>query len=276
MRKVTDKELIEAYTEDRNIWKVAKRFNMCGQSVWERLRKLNISLNYPKFTEKEKLFLKKNCESYANRGKLQELANLMGRTKHFICRQANYLSLTKQKGNKKYLEFPENKIIKLFNKFKKTKRLTLKQFCRKYNIGEVTFCKHCKRLFPDEWDNVIELRKPAGKYKLGRAFEYRVKDFLKGKGFWVIRSPRSAGIVDLIALKKGLILFIQCKRNGQLSLEERNELFELSESVGAIPLLAGMPGARGITFWKITEKAMEKGQGRIMVDNFDEEVDITL
>jgi len=39
--KATNTELLESYKKLGNIWKVAEEFNMCGQTVWERLKKLN-------------------------------------------------------------------------------------------------------------------------------------------------------------------------------------------------------------------------------------------
>jgi Holliday junction resolvase len=73
---------------------------------------------------------------------------------------------------------------------------------------------------------------------LGRHFEWRVRDYLKQKGYFVLRSPQSRGPVDLVAIRKGEILFIQCRINGYLEKAEKYELVELAKSVGAKACLA--------------------------------------
>ena len=74
-------------------------------------------------------------------------------------------------------------------------------------------------------------------YEKGRRFEYRVRDFLKNKDYFVLRSPRSKGPVDLVAIRKGEILFIQCKSWGCIDKEEKEQLISLAKSVGAMPLM---------------------------------------
>jgi Holliday junction resolvase len=88
-------------------------------------------------------------------------------------------------------------------------------------------------------------------YRRGRAFEYRVMDYFRKLGFFVMRSAGSHGPVDLVALKKGStwvmddldvgkrltqevhVVFIQCKTDGKMLLEERSSLLELARQVGA-------------------------------------------
>jgi hypothetical protein len=102
-RKASDEQLIELYNKHKNIWKVADEIGMCGQSVNERLIKLGVqeSINY--FTDDDNYFLKKNYEDYATRGRLDELAKIMKRTKNIICRQAKKLGLNTRYGRKKRL-----------------------------------------------------------------------------------------------------------------------------------------------------------------------------
>lgn len=94
MQKASDQEIIEAYSKTKNVWKAAKLLNMCGQSVHERLLKLNVKLNYPKFSIEEKLILELEYSSYRDAGKLKELAIKLNRTVPFICRKAKELGLT--------------------------------------------------------------------------------------------------------------------------------------------------------------------------------------
>lgn len=101
--KATDQELIAAYDELGSVWKVADKFSMCGQSVYERLKRLNIIQPMNFFSDEEKKILLEQYEDAANAGRLAELAASMGRTKQFIARQAKYLGLTDRRRTKAYL-----------------------------------------------------------------------------------------------------------------------------------------------------------------------------
>lgn len=100
-KKATDEQIIESYGRLNNIWLVAKEFDMCGQSVQERLVKLGIARSHPLFTEQEASRLKNDYLTYLRAGELQKLADEMGRTKPFICRKARALGLTDLKRSPK-------------------------------------------------------------------------------------------------------------------------------------------------------------------------------
>jgi len=93
MKKATNEQLIESYQKTNSIWVTAEEFGMCGQSVWERLKKLG-KLNERKFSEKEKEYLKKHYLKYRNSERLDDLSKIMNRTKYFLCRKAKDLGLT--------------------------------------------------------------------------------------------------------------------------------------------------------------------------------------
>jgi len=141
---------------------------------------------------------------------------------------------------------PQNKRIiterearKLFEQYKESK-LPIEDFARKVGIYAKGLRKVFQNFMPDEYELVIESKKAKCKpYKKGRQFEYRVKNYLQSKGYFVLRSPRSAGLVDLVAIKQGEVLCIQCKtRKRNFREPERKKLIELAESIGAIPVLA--------------------------------------
>ncbi|MEM1820965.1 MAG: hypothetical protein QXU64_05185 [Thermofilaceae archaeon] len=75
-------------------------------------------------------------------------------------------------------------------------------------------------------------------YKKGAKLEYKVRDLLARRGYFVVRSAGSRGPFDLVALKKGEVLLVQCRADGRVSEEERRELVELARSVGAKAFLA--------------------------------------
>jgi Holliday junction resolvase len=84
-------------------------------------------------------------------------------------------------------------------------------------------------------------------YQRGRSFEYRVRNDLRDRSWFVVRSAQSRTPADLVAFKGSRKpLFIQCKNNGVISIEEWNELYDLATSVGAVPVIAekGAPGIK--------------------------------
>lgn len=68
-------------------------------------------------------------------------------------------------------------------------------------------------------------------YVKGRNFEYRVQNYLRKKGYYVIRAYGSKGMYDLIAIPPSndkeihnYPLMIQCKTNGYIKPLERESL----------------------------------------------------
>lgn len=93
-KKVPDEVITEAYLRLKNVWLVGKEVGLCGQSVHERTTKLGLQENINIFTPEEKERLKNEYSKRLLAGELQKLADEMGRTKPFICRQARALGLT--------------------------------------------------------------------------------------------------------------------------------------------------------------------------------------
>jgi hypothetical protein len=58
-------------------------------------------------------------------------------------------------------------------------------------------------------------RLSATAYRRGRRFEYRVQRFFRRNGWFVVRQPRSA-FPDLIAVRRGVVLLIECRVDGRL------------------------------------------------------------
>lgn len=114
-QKATIEQLIESYNRTNSVWKTAKEFNMCGQTVYERLKRIN-KIKIKKLTEEEK---QKIIEFYKNgflSGDLNKLVKeLKTRNKQVICRFARSIGLTnlKRKSNKEVSE-QNRKIIKKY------------------------------------------------------------------------------------------------------------------------------------------------------------------
>lgn len=83
-------------------------------------------------------------------------------------------------------------------------------------------------------------------YDRGRAFEYDTRDRLVGDGYWVMRSAGSKGKVDILAIKDGHTLFVQCKADGKCSPAERAELLRIAALIDGLPIVAYRD--RGVRF----------------------------
>jgi predicted transcriptional regulator/Holliday junction resolvase-like predicted endonuclease len=134
-------------------------------------------------------------------------------------------------------EWTEEEARTLFEQYVKS-RQPLKVFAKRVHHGSYLLSYLFRKYFPDDYEMVVESRS-MNPYKKGRYFEYRVRDFLKQKGYWILRSPRSQGIADLVAIKKGEVLLIQCKTYKYgLKNAEKEKLVEIARSIGAEPYLA--------------------------------------
>ena len=85
-------------------------------------------------------------------------------------------------------------------------------------------------------------------YSNGMAMERRTKAKLERDGYYVVKSAGSKGAADLVAVKAGEILFIQCKLDSYVAPEEWNVLWGLCQRTGAVPVVVG----RGQKVWRIT------------------------
>jgi Holliday junction resolvase len=254
-RSVTDDQVKAAYAKHQSIWKAGEALGIGGQTVHERLVRLGVKLNFPKWTAVEDAILKEKYTAHKLNGKLADLAASMGRTKPFICRQARRLGLTDPKHPRAYQKvwdgMPEEKAREIMDDFESS-GLTLRAFTEARGYGEVGMWKTLSSLFPDRWNATIEENFPSGtRYKAGRAFEHDVKNHLRRLGYWVFISAGSKSPFDVVAIKEGACLLIQCKVGGPIGVQEWNRLFLLAESIGAIPISATRYNGRSMDINRI-------------------------
>ena len=81
-------------------------------------------------------------------------------------------------------------------------------------------------------------------YRRGADFERAVRLALQTDGYTVVRSAGSKSKIDLLAIKPGQCLFIQCKTNGLCPPAERIELRRLAGLIHALPIVAYKDGSR--------------------------------
>lgn len=267
-KKATDEQIMAAYEETKSIWKSAEKLGMCGQSVHERLQKLGVDTSQNVFTKEDERYLSERYVLYRDAGQLQTLADEMGRTKQFICRQAGKLGLTDPKCSRKYLrkwDVPDSVILPIWNDFKKS-RYGVTAYCKNKHYNIQSFVDAMRRCFPDEYDSVIASKKPkSAQYRRGRDFEYMVlKDMMK-HGYFALRSPASKSPVDIYCIAKGELVFIQCKLHGALGVGEWNSFLDFCESLNATPIMAEkLP--RGIGYHRITDRKDGTKKSQPMVD----------
>jgi len=80
-------------------------------------------------------------------------------------------------------------------------------------------------------------------YRRGYSFERRVRAHLEKDGWFVVRQGKSA-FPDLICLKKGKAMLVECKVDGYLRPEERRRLLEVSIKTGAESVIASREGKK--------------------------------
>lgn len=93
-------------------------------------------------------------------------------------------------------------------------------------------------------------------YLHGRDFEHTTRHDLEENGYWVMRAAGSKTKVDLIAVKAGQILLVQCKRNGKVGPAERKEIIRIADMInfGRSELFFGTL-ALPLVAYKITGRA---------------------
>ncbi|MEM4315668.1 MAG: restriction endonuclease [Nitrososphaerota archaeon] len=74
-------------------------------------------------------------------------------------------------------------------------------------------------------------------YRKGRRFEYRVRDLFRRRGWIVIRAAASKP-VDLVCLKKGVAILVECKNRKHVSRGEVAPLIELADKSMSRPVIA--------------------------------------
>jgi Holliday junction resolvase len=79
-------------------------------------------------------------------------------------------------------------------------------------------------------------------YQRGNAFERIIADQLRDDGYSVWQTRGSKTIVDVVAIKTGQTLFVQCKAGATgIGSAGWDALFDLAAAVGAYAILADRP-----------------------------------
>jgi len=91
-------------------------------------------------------------------------------------------------------------------------------------------------------------------YEKGRKFEYEVKQLFERHGWFCIRSAGSKKI-DLVCIKNGRVLLIECKRSWGEYTGETRKLAEKAEKIG-FPIILIYRNLKGLSAIRITGKTV--------------------
>ena len=72
----------------------------------------------------------------------------------------------------------------------------------------------------------------------GHNFERRVFKILKSFGFYAVRSAGSHGVFDVVGIKHGLIIGVQCKVNRNPTRDEMKAMANAYHDFGIFPIAA--------------------------------------
>lgn len=101
----------------------------------------------------------------------------------------------------------------------------------------------------------------ATNYSRGADFERRVARQLGDYSYKTVRSAGSHSPTDIIALRRGIAVAVQCKRSGRLYPDEWNEFFDWCAEAGAVPVVAMLgKNGKGAVYQRITGR--KGGAGR--------------
>lgn len=95
-KKVTDDQILVEYKKSGSVWKTGHVLGICGQSVHERLIKLNMVKRWRWTEDEDALLIDGYGKAGNNKTFLSDLVILFGREKSCICARAKKLGLTKQ------------------------------------------------------------------------------------------------------------------------------------------------------------------------------------
>lgn len=253
---IEDAAIIEAYRATGSVWKAGEMLGIAGQTVHGRLSKLGISTAMNVWSKADDDRLVADYLTFRSQGKLDILADSMGRTKQFMCRKARGLGLTSAKGERRYLAVWKYKtnteLRQIFDAFRAFP-FGVGAFCLANGYDDLGFMHAMKGAFPDEYLATVESKRdPASGYAIGRTVEYAACDDARRAGLHPLRAPLSSGPADVVAIGVGALYLIQCKRRCAVGVEEWNVLFGLAKSIGAVALVCFESEAGEISYMRLT------------------------
>lgn len=139
MTKATNEQIKEAYERLHSVWKVAAEFDMCGQSVWERLKKMGYE-DPDKWTDTQLEILRQAYSVAINEPiNIDALARVIGKSKSNVSRKARDLGFTTSRMRRKPMEAIEKLSVR--------SRLQIQKNGHPRGYRELRTCPMCGKFF---------------------------------------------------------------------------------------------------------------------------------
>lgn len=151
--RLTNEQIIEAYKETGSVWAAGKKLGMAGQSVHERLQKLNYPLANRMWTEEEYEELKKLKESNLT---IAQIANRLGRPYAGIALKISRLGLGDHAGNKGSKKIPRGKgydkvSVKKYIQEIELLDIKVTNYAKKNSLEIESLANAIEKHFPEWW-----------------------------------------------------------------------------------------------------------------------------
>ena len=91
-------------------------------------------------------------------------------------------------------------------------------------------------------------------YRRGVRFEHTTLYDLRSNGYYAQRTPGSRGVADVMAVKRGQVLLVQCKISGNLDPAPWNDLYDAAWLCGAIPVMAEKDAPGSLRYWRLERR----------------------
>jgi hypothetical protein len=153
MKKATNEDIIYAYRTYGNVWLAAKHLGMCGQSVWERLKRIGVELYSQKWTPEETAEL----TALAPECTVGEIARRLGRSYAGTACKISELQLGVRYGNQVRTSIKRGSGMTKANTAAYLKQLSsfggsIRQFCVQHGLTVEILVQGIQRHHKDGWD----------------------------------------------------------------------------------------------------------------------------
>ncbi len=163
MKKATDDQIIESYSRLGNVWKVAEELGLCGQSVWERIKRMGYE-DKDKWTPSQLDLLKQAYSVGDNQPiNINELARILGRDKANISRKARTLGYSTSRNRKRPDGFSET--------LSRMTKERIKENGHPRGYRETRTCPECGRFFDVKHSSTQKYCSPICSFKSPRKEE---------------------------------------------------------------------------------------------------------
>jgi hypothetical protein len=157
VKKCTNEEIVGAYKRTGSVWRAAKDLGMCGQTVWERLKRLDYRLPGEAWTEEEAeelRLLAPNCT-------IGEIARRLGRPYGGVATKISELGIGVRYGNRTRtkLQIGTGLTKAAMTAYFKDLAVwggSILQFCRQRGLDIEQFVKAAQKHRPEEWKLYVQ------------------------------------------------------------------------------------------------------------------------